>query len=63
MCLLGLVFHHPAYETIIRYATEGCPVKTGRDWTKEEINAAVMRDTHEPALSKEAIANFAAEAK
>ena len=63
MCPLGLAVHHPAYETLKRYATEGCPVKTGRNWTKEEINAAVMRGPHESALSEEAISHFAAEAK
>ena len=38
-------------------------MKTGRNWTKEEIHAAVMRGPHESALSDEAIAHFAAEAK
>ena len=31
---LGLAVHHPACETLKRYATEGCPVKTGQNWTK-----------------------------
>ena len=53
MCPLGLAVHHPAYETLKRYATEGFPVKTGRNCTKEEIHAAVMRGTHESALSEE----------
>ena len=56
MCPLGLAVHHPAYETLKRYATEGCPLKTGQDWTKEDINAAVMRGPHESALSEEVIA-------
>ena len=63
MCPLGLKVHHPAYEILKIYATEGCPVKTGQNWTKEEINGAVMRGTHESALSEEVIAHFAAEAK
>ena len=63
MCPSGLAVRQPAYETLKRYATEGCPVKTGRNWTKEDINAAVMRGPHESALSEEAIAHFAAEAK
>ena len=63
MCPLGLAVHHPAYETLKRYATEGCPVKTGRNWTKEEINVAVMRVPHELDLSEKAIAHFSAEAR
>ena len=39
------------------------PFKTGQNWTKEEIHAAVMRGPHESALSEEAISHFAAEAK
>ena len=63
MCPPGLVVHHPAYDTLWKYATGVCPVKTDRNWTKEEIHAAVMRGSHESALSDEAIAHFAAEAK
>ena len=55
--------HHPAYETLQKYATGGCPLKTGRNWTKEEIHAAVMMVTHDSAFSEEAIAHFAAGAK
>ena len=60
MCPLGLAVHHPAYETLKIYATEGCPVKTGRNWTKEDIHAAVMRGPHESALAEEAISHFSA---
>ena len=63
MCPLGLAVHHPAYETLKRDSTEGCPVKTGRNWTKEDINAELMRGTQESALSEEAITHFAVEAK
>ena len=60
---VGLSVHHPAYETLKIYATEGWPVKTGQNWIKEEINAAVIRGPHESNLSEESIAHFAAEAK
>ena len=30
----GLAVHHPAYETLQKYATGGYPIKTGRNWTK-----------------------------
>ena len=63
MCPLGLAVHHPAYEKLKRYATKGCPVKNGRNLTKEDINAAVMRGPHESALSEESISHFTAEAK
>ena len=63
MCPSGLAVHHPAYETLQKYATGGCPVKTGQDWTKEEIHAAVMRGPHKSYFAEEAIAHFAAKAK
>ena len=63
MCLSGLAVHHPDYETLKVYATGGCPIKTGQNWTKEEIHAAVMRGPHESALAEEAIDHFSAEAK
>ena len=62
MCPSGLAVNHPSYETLKRYATGGCPVKTNQNWTKEEIHAAVMRGHHGSALSKEAISHFTAEA-
>ena len=63
MCPSGLAVHHPAYETSKVYATEGCPVKTDRNRTKEDIHSAVIRGPHESALVEEAIYHFAAEAK
>ena len=63
MCPSGLAVHHPSYETLKRYAMEGCPVKTGQNWTKEDIHAAVMRGPHESALAEEEIAHFTAEAE
>ena len=63
MCLSGLAVHHPAYETLLEYATRGCPGNTGRNWTKEEIHAAVMRFLHKSALVDKTIAHFSAVAK
>ena len=57
-----LAVHHPAYETLLGYATRGCPVNTGRNWTKEEIHAAIIRGPHESALIDKYIANFSTEA-
>ena len=59
----GLAVHQPAYETLLECATGGCPVKTGRNCTNEETHAAVMRGPHKYALSDEAIAHYASEAK
>ena len=63
MCPSSLAVRHPAYETLKRYSKEGCPVKTGRNWTKEDINMSVMRGPRESDLSEEAISHFADEAK
>ena len=51
---------HPAYETLLGYATGGCPNNTGRNWTKEET--AIMRGPHESTLIDKYIANFPTEA-
>ena len=53
----------PDYETLQKYATGGFPVNTGRNWTKVEIHAVVMRGPHESALAEEAISHFTPEAK
>ena len=63
MCPSGLAVHQLAYETFKKYATGGCPVNTGQNWTKEEIHAAVMRGPHKSALEEEAFAHFTAESK
>ena len=54
MCQSGLAVHHPAYETLKKYATGGCPVKTIQNWNKEEIHVAVMKGPHESDLVEEA---------
>ena len=63
MCPSSLEVHHPAYKTLPEYATGGCPVNTGRNLTKEEIHAKVMRVLHESALTDKAIAHVSAESK
>ena len=63
MCPQGLAVHNPTNEILLKYSTVGCPVKTGLNWNKEEIHAAVMRVPHKSALAEEAISHFAAEAK
>ena len=63
MCLSGLAVHHPAYETLEKYTTGGCPVKNGQNFTKEEIHATLMRGPNDSDLIEEEIYHFAAEAK
>jgi hypothetical protein len=61
MCPSGLAMHHPAAEILSEWATYGCPTRTGKRWTKEEMTEAVVRGPHCSALSEEAIAHFKAE--
>jgi hypothetical protein len=39
----------------------GCPTKTGRPWSKEEMWEAVARGPHQSSQSPEALAHFATE--
>ena len=55
MCPSGLALHHPAAELLLDYASGGCPAKTGRQWTIEEMHAAVARGPHVSALDPDAI--------
>ena len=36
-----LALCHPAAPELLRYATGGCPVHSGKPWTKEAMQAAV----------------------
>ena len=47
---------HPAEKLLTGYATEGCPVDCGENWTEERIREMVMHGPHKSATSKEAIA-------
>lgn len=35
------VLRHPAGEELLKYATEGCPVDCGTDWTINQLEAAI----------------------
>lgn len=41
MCPSGSALHHPAAATLVEYSTKGCPTKTGRPWTLQEVEAAI----------------------
>ena len=46
MCPSNLALRHPAAPLLEQYATKGCPVDTGRRWTRAEIEAAVEYANH-----------------
>ena len=56
------ISHHPAFATLWRYATEGCPVDCGAPWTREHIEAAIHRGPHISAKTPEAAACLRQEA-
>ena len=43
MCPSGLALEHPAAKVLLEYASGGCPARTGRPWTKEEMEAALRK--------------------
>ena len=57
----GMATSHPAFLTLQQYATKGCPAKTGRHWTKEEMQAAIDRGNHISARQPEAVKAYQAE--
>jgi hypothetical protein len=59
----GLARLHPAAETLQKYATRGCPVETGKQWTINEIEAAIARGPHPSALVPEAMLQLENEVK
>ncbi len=61
MCPSGLALHHPAADLLEEWATYGCPTKTGKAWTKSQMQEAVDQGPHRLALSDKAIAHFQAE--
>ena len=53
---------HHAGPLLLQWATKGCPVDCGRDWTLEEMEAAIAKGPHISAASPEAAAQFRVEA-
>ena len=52
MCPTGLALHHPAADLLLQYTTKGCPTETRKNWSKEEMTAAVERGPHSLALEE-----------
>jgi len=56
------ISHHPAFDMLMQYAMEGCPVDCGEPWTREHLEAAVERGPHMLATLPEAAAALQNEA-
>ena len=54
---------HPAAPLLREYATKGCPVDCGRDWTLAELESAIERGPHKGALDPLAIKYAQGEAR
>ena len=50
----GPALRHPAAGLLLDYASNGCPVDCGRDWSQEEILAALRRGPHPSARQPDA---------
>lgn len=51
----GPALDHPACDMLLDYAENGCPVDCGENWSREHIEAALLRGPHISAKSTEAI--------
>ncbi len=58
----GRALEHLAAKKLEEWAMFGCPTRTGKPWSKNNMWEAVTRGPHQSALSPEAIAHFEAEA-
>ena len=45
---------HPAADALLQYASDGCPLDCGQDWTMEQMEAAIQKGPHQSAQSPEA---------
>jgi hypothetical protein len=61
ICPARLAMSHPAAETLMDWATFGCPTKTGAPWSRSDIEEAIARGPHQLALTPEAIEHFTEE--
>lgn len=59
----GFTLQHPAAALLCEYAVRGCPADCGREWTKEEIEAAVMKGPHPSTYNEGAVEQLRAETK
>ena len=45
---------HPASDALLQYATDGCPLDCGKDWTRAKMEAGIQKGPHKSAQSPEA---------
>ena len=55
MCPWMRALDHPAAPLLKEYASQGCPVDVGKNWTAEELEVAVEKGPHSSALEPDAI--------
>ena len=58
----NIALNHPAAASLLEYAYNGCPVDCGKNWTTEQMEAAILRGAHPSAKVPEAAAACRAEA-
>ena len=61
MCPRGLARAHPAETMLLQYARDGCPVKVGRQWSKDEVLVEARCGPHISDFVPEAIVMMHAE--
>ena len=47
--------HHPAADKLLEFATKGCKTRTGKLWTREQMEEAICRGPHISAMEEEAM--------
>ena len=63
MCPAGVALQHPAADLLMEYATIGCPTKTGKCWTMDNLEAGIKVGPHVSALDPEAMEQLQSEVK
>ena len=61
MCPAGRVLYHPTADTLLEYATFGCPTRTRKKWSREEMQAAIDFVMHMLVMQPEAMEQLKAE--
>ena len=57
----GRAVIHPAGGLLKEWARYGCPTETGENWTREQMEAAILRGPHKSAMEPAALLHFKAE--
>ena len=53
-----MALHHLAAATLLEYATQGCPTRTGAPWSQTQLHAAIRQGPHASALVPAAMAQL-----